>query len=90
MRITFDLAKRDRTLAERGRGFRRANEVSAGIHLTRADERREYGEDRFVSAGMLDARIVVILWTPRASARRIISMRKANEREVKALTPYLA
>jgi uncharacterized DUF497 family protein len=29
----------------------------------------------------LDSRVVVIVWTPRGEARRIISMRKANERE---------
>jgi uncharacterized DUF497 family protein len=31
--------------------------------------------------GFLDGRMVVVAWTPRGEARRIISMRKANERE---------
>ncbi len=43
----------------------------------------------FITAGVLDGRIVVVVWTPRGRARRVISMRKANAREVKALAPYL-
>jgi uncharacterized protein len=88
--ITFDPAKRDKTLAKRGLDFQRADEIFAGIHLTRADDRRDYGEPRFVTAGWLEKRIVVIVWTPRGAARRIISMRKANDREVKTLSPHLA
>jgi uncharacterized DUF497 family protein len=88
--ITFDLAKREKTLRERGLDFRRAKEVFAGVHLTRVEDRQDYGEVRLVSAGTLDGRIVILVWTPRGRARRIISMRKANEREVKKLAPYLA
>lgn len=90
MLITFDPAKRDKTLAERGLDFRRAAELFDGIHLTRADDRRDYGEQRFITAGRLDQRIVIIVWTARGRARRIISMRKANGREIKRLSPYLA
>jgi uncharacterized DUF497 family protein len=90
MRITFDRAKRNKALAERGLDFRRAKHVFTGTHLTRVDDRREYGELRFVTAGMLDERIVIIAWTPRGVARRIISMRKANGREIKRLAPDLA
>jgi uncharacterized DUF497 family protein len=88
--ITFDPAKRARTLHERGLDFRRVKEVFEGVHLTRIDDRRDYGEPRFISAGRLDERIVVIVWTPRGRARRVISMRKANEREIKRLAPQLA
>ena len=59
-------------------------------HLTRPDERKDYGEARFISAGTLSGRIVIIVWTPRGKARRIISMKKANEREIKRLAPHLA
>ena len=90
VRITFDRTKRDKTLKERGLDFRLAREVFSTTHLTRADDRREYGEPRFITAGRLGERIVVIVWTPRGRARRVISMRKANEREIKALAPHLA
>jgi uncharacterized DUF497 family protein len=89
VQITFDPAKRDKTLAERGLDFRRAKELFEGAHLTRSDSRRDYGEERFITAGWLDARIVLIVWTPRGRARRVISMRKANARETKALATYL-
>jgi uncharacterized protein len=88
--ITFDPAKRAKTLTERGLDFRRASEVFASVHLTRADERRDYGEPRFITAGWLDERIVLIVWTPRRRARRVISMRRANEREVETLASHLA
>lgn len=89
MRITFDRAKFERTLQERGLDFRRVIEVFDAVHRTRLDARRDYGEERYITAGLLDGRIVVIVWTPRGRSRRIISMRKANAREVKALAPFL-
>lgn len=59
----------------------RADEVLAGATLTVEDDRQDYGEDRFITIGFLDATMVVLVWTPRDGAHRIISMRKANERE---------
>lgn len=88
MRITCDPMKRAWTLRERGLDMRRAGEVFAGLHFTRVDDRRDYGEPRFVTVGPLDARLVVFTWTPRGSARRIISMRHCHEREAKKLWPH--
>jgi uncharacterized DUF497 family protein len=79
--ITFDPVKRDRTLAERGLDFAHAGEIFAGRAFTRPDDRRDYGEPRFITAGFLRGRMVVLVWTPRGDARHIISMRKANDRE---------
>ncbi|MBF0283143.1 MAG: BrnT family toxin [Magnetococcales bacterium] len=81
MKITYDPAKRDKTLAERGLDFLRAPEVFAGEQYTRQDDRRDYGEPRFITMGTLDGRMVALVWTPRGQARHIISLRKANERE---------
>ena len=89
MRITCDPAKRLQTLQERGLDMRRAGEVFAGLHLTRVDDRFDYGESSYVTAGWLDSRLVVFVWTPRGSARRIISMRHCHEREAKRLRPHL-
>jgi uncharacterized DUF497 family protein len=83
MRITCNPAKRLRTLAERGLDMRRAKEVFAGPHFTWADKRFDYGEPRFLTVGFLDARFVMFAWTPRGSARRVISMRHCHEREAK-------
>ncbi len=81
MNLEFNKAKRDRTLQERGLDFEHANEVFAGFHFTGQDNREIYDEHRFITVGYLDTRLVVLVWTPRGEARRIISMRKANDRE---------
>lgn len=82
MRLTFDSAKRASTLAERGLDFACASEIFEGVTVTTEDRRLNYGEYRYVTIGYLDTRVVVVVWTPRGRARRIISMRKANEREI--------
>ena len=89
MQIEFDTEKRDRTLAERQLDFARAAEVFAGVNVTAADTRLDYGESRLTTVGVLDGRIVILVWTPRGEARRIISMRKANEREIAKFAPAL-
>ena len=81
MSIEFDTPKRTATLKARGLDMARADEVLAGTTLTVEDYRQDYREDRFMTIGFLDATMVVLVWTPRDGAHRIISMRKANERE---------
>jgi uncharacterized DUF497 family protein len=81
MEITFDPAKRDKTLTERGLDFADATLVFEGPTLTFEDDRRDYGETRFITVGLLSGRMVIIAWTPANDGRRVISMRKANERE---------
>ena len=65
----------------------RAGEVFEGATLTVEDDRRDYGEGRFITIGFLDGVMVVTVWTPRGLRRRIISMRKANERERRLYAP---
>jgi len=81
VRITYDPAKREGTLRERGLDFKDAAEVFAGRTLTWLDLRAEYGEDRYQTFGRLRGRMVAVVWTPRGVARRVISMRKCNARE---------
>lgn len=82
MKITYDPTKRARTLEERGLDFEDAPEVFSGPTVTAPDMRRDYGEERFITFGILHDREVVLVWTPRGDTRRIISMRYANEREI--------
>jgi len=81
MQIEFDATKRAATLESRGLDMARAGEVFAGATLTVEDDRRDYGEDRFITVGFLDVAMVVVVWTRRNAGARIISMRKANDRE---------
>jgi uncharacterized DUF497 family protein len=81
MEIAFDPAKREQTLKERALDMGRAAEVFASDTLTIEDDRFAYGETRYITIGFLDGQMVVLVWTRRGHIRRIISMRKANERE---------
>ena len=81
VKISYDQAKRDKTFAERGLDFDDAEQVFAGRTIDFIDDRRDYGEARWLSFGYLRQRLVVIVWTPRGGLRHIISMRKANGRE---------
>lgn len=83
MAITFDPAKRDATLRTRGLDFADASRVFEGPLVEDFDDRFDYGEDRFITVGFLDARLVVVVWTPRGRDRHIISMRKCTENERK-------
>jgi uncharacterized protein len=84
MDIEYSPTKRDATLAERGLDMARAAEIFGGATLTVEDDREDYGETRLITIGFLDSRMVVMVWTQRGVGRRIISLRKANEREHKA------
>ena len=81
MKITFDPAKRASTLKDRSLDFADAEEVFAGKALNIPDERRDYGERRIVTVGLLRGRMVIVVWTPRGNGRHVFSMRKANDRE---------
>ncbi len=81
MAIIYDPAKRDRTFRERQLDFEDAAEVFAGWTIDIPDLRRDYREPRINTVGHLKGRMVIVCWTPRGNDRRIISMRKANERE---------
>lgn len=89
MKIEFDPDKRKRTLEERGLDFESAREVFHGPVLDMPDDRQHYGEPRTIAFGLLGGRMVALVWTPRGEARRIISMRYANEREVARLQARL-
>lgn len=81
MANSWNDAKRWATLRERGLDFADAEEIFAGRALTLPDERRDYGEPRFITAGWLRGRFVMIAWTPRDGGRRIISMRHGHADE---------
>ena len=87
MRIEFDEAKRAETIKARGLDMARAADVFAGPTLTVEDDRQDYGEVRYITVGFLDEAMVVLIWTRRDDAHRIISMRRANERERRLYGP---
>jgi len=88
MRITWDPAKRAKTLAERGLDFADAALVFDGVTVEVEDTRKDYGETRIICYGRLQGRMVVVGYVPRRATRHIFSMRKANAREQERLAPY--
>ena len=83
MLYEWDEEKDRRNFEKHGLAFADAEMVFSGPCLTFPDNRVDYGEDRFVTLGPLAGRVVVIVHTQRDDVTRIISMRKANDREQK-------
>jgi uncharacterized protein len=79
--ITFDPAKRDRALSERGLDFADAQAVFDGPTLTIEDAQFDYGETRYQTYGLMGDRLVMVVWTPRGEDRHVMSMRKCNDDE---------
>jgi uncharacterized DUF497 family protein len=72
MDVSFDPAKRNATLPNRGLDFADAGKLFDGHTVTVQDTRFDYGEDRYITAGYLNCRCVVLVWTPRGESRRVI------------------
>ena len=82
MKIEYDRLKRLETLESRGLDFDDAPLLFASSRrITWPDSRQDYGEAREITMGELAGRLVIMVHTRRGAATRIISMRKANERE---------
>jgi hypothetical protein len=81
MEIAYDQAKRTKTLKERHLDFADARQIFSGLTYTLIDDRRDYGEIRYITVGLLQGRMVAVVWTERGNARHIISLRKCNARE---------
>lgn len=61
MKVTFDPAKRDAVLANRGLDFADAQKIFDGDYAEIEDDRKDYGEKRRITAGYLDGRMVVLV-----------------------------
>ena len=83
MRVTFDPAKSERNIRERGLSFEDATSFSFETALYAVDERKDYSETRFVAIGLLGDRLHVLCFAEAPDGIRVISFRKANVREAK-------
>jgi uncharacterized DUF497 family protein len=77
----LDEAKRQANLAKHGVDFAEAAQFDWDSAVTVRDVRRDYGEPRLHSTGLISGRLHILIWTPRAAGARIISLRRANPRE---------
>ena len=91
MDISFDSAKRDYVLRERGLDLADAGELLSGDCFEMVDDREDYGEERWVSIGMLKGEVIVCVWADWGDDHvRVITMWKANENEQRRYFEQLA
>jgi len=83
VKLDWDEAKRQRTLAERGLDFADVALIDWERAITLEDIRQPYSETRFITYAPIRDRLCVIAWCYRDTALRVISMRKANRRETR-------
>ena len=82
MRITFDPVKNERNVRLRGLSFEQVADFAFDSALFAVDDRKEYHETRFVAMGLLGSRVQVLCFIEMPDGIRVISLRKANSREV--------
>jgi uncharacterized protein len=83
MRIEFDSAKDLTNKAKHGVSLILATELDWEAALVWVDERFEYGEMRMIALAPKTSTLYYVAFVERRRARRIISLRRANRREVK-------
>ena len=81
MTFDWDEAKRTGNVWKHGIDFIGVETVFDGLTVTVEDDRHAYGEQRFVTIGLLNGRVVVVVHTEREDRVRIISIRKATRNE---------
>ena len=82
MRFTWDEAKNAMNRQKHGIDFADVPTVFDYPMVTFLDQRKEYGEDRWIGIGWLGDVLAVVVYTePTAGMTRIISARKANRHE---------
>jgi uncharacterized DUF497 family protein len=78
----WDDAKAATNLARHGVSFEQAREAfNDPFAVEFEDDRREYGEARFILLGMVAERMIVVVHTSRGDIVRIISAREAEPHE---------
>ncbi len=84
MELEWDEAKRRANYRKHGLDFRDAEKVFQEVVITAEDRRQDYGEKRLISLGRLEDIVVVLVYTERSEKIRLISMRRANQKERRA------
>ncbi len=83
VRITYDPAKNAANIERRDLSFDLIADLDWSTAVIVEDMRRDYGEPRFRAFGYIGDRLYAAVFTPRRDALHVISLRKANSREVK-------
>lgn len=84
MDIEFDTAKNQANIDKHGISLALAGDIEWSDVMCMPDGRRDYGEVREIGFAVIERRLYVVVFVQRGQTMRIISLRKANSREVKA------
>jgi uncharacterized DUF497 family protein len=84
MVIELDIAKNIRNIADHGMPLTVAFGFEIETAKIEANDRRDYGETRYQALGIIGGRVHMLVFTMRGDKRRVISLRKANKRELRA------
>ena len=84
MTCEWDENKRLSNLQKHKIDFMGAEEIFDAYTISFEDEREGYGEQRFITFGLLQSRVVSVVHTERNENIRIISIRKATQQEARA------
>lgn len=79
----FDPAKDKTNLAKHSVSLCLAEFLFAGRFISQVDDRFDYNEIRHVAIGEIGGLVFVCVYVDRCGDRRIISLRRANKREVR-------
>ena len=82
MDITYDPEKNARNIAERNLPFDAVAEFDFSTARIAVDQRRDYGETRYIAIGYLRKRLHVLVFNETEMGLRVISLRRANRREI--------
>lgn len=81
--LTWDEPKRRLNIKTHGFDFVGSDAIWDHFTVTREDKRQDYGEERLVCFGLLDAEVVVMVYTERLKGPHVISLRKAEKYEAR-------
>ena len=82
MKLIFDAVKETENKRKHGASLADAELMDWDGALIWQDNRRDYGESRMIALGAIGDRLYCVVYVDREDVRRIISVRKANYREV--------
>jgi uncharacterized protein len=85
MKFEWDEEKNRENMHRHGIGFADATQGFRHPMLTRLDDRRDYGEDRWVAVGLMKNTVAVVVYVEWIEEERVrfISARKALHHETK-------
>lgn len=81
MKFEWDEKKNQTNAEKHGIDFIDAEDIFQTVRLTTVDNRKDYGEPRKISIGKIGPHVCIVVYTERKGVIRIISARKANQRE---------